>query len=66
MFQIDFEGRATGFVARSSVELGRKNGIKDNPTGLGLSHWRTQVSVTKPEAVGRACLVGGRSGALCK
>lgn len=66
MVQIDFEGRATGFVARSNVELGRKNGIKDNLTVLGLSHWRTQVSVTKLGAVGRACFVGGRSGVLYK
>lgn len=66
MFQIDFEGRATGFVARSNVELEKKNGIKDNSRVLGLSHWRTQVSVTKLRAVGRTCLVGGRSGVLCK
>lgn len=65
MFQVDFEGRATIFVARSNVELGRKNGIKDNPRVFGLSHWKTQVS-TKPGAMGRACLVGGRSGVLCK
>lgn len=36
MFQVDFEGRATRFVPRSDVELGRKKGIEDN-RDLGLS-----------------------------